>query len=124
MVISSDQELIDRLILPYHFHQSHDCNCTPRKTLESDRLAVGHAGVYPKGTKAPALQIFEGICEGEIILEERGTGGFGYDPIFLLQGLGKTLADLSMDEKNRLSHWARAVIKAKEILNDLFANAG
>ncbi len=66
--------------------------------------------------RAPALQIFEGICEGEIIPEERGTGGFGYDPIFLLSELGKTMAELSMDEKNRLSHRARAVMKAKVIL--------
>jgi len=71
---------------------------------------------------APALQIFEGICEGEIIPEERGTGGFGYDPIFLLHGLRKTMAELSMDEKNRLSHRAKAVIKAREILKKLFTN--
>lgn len=70
--------------------------------------------------QAPALQIFEGICEGEIIPEERGTGGFGYDPIFLLQDLGKTMAELSMDEKNRLSHRAKAVMKAKPILEKIF----
>jgi XTP/dITP diphosphohydrolase len=63
----------------------------------------------------------EGICEGEIIPEERGTGGFGYDPIFLLPELGKTMAELSMDEKNRLSHRAKAAIKAKEILKMLFS---
>ena len=63
----------------------------------------------------------EGICEGEIIPEERGTGGFGYDPIFLLPELGKTMAELSMDEKNRLSHRARGVMKAKGILNELFS---
>ncbi|MEO7841166.1 MAG: RdgB/HAM1 family non-canonical purine NTP pyrophosphatase [Anaerolineales bacterium] len=65
------------------------------------------------------LQITEGICEGEIIPEERGTGGFGYDPIFLLPELGKTMAELSMEEKNRLSHRAKAVMKAKAILNTL-----
>ena len=58
----------------------------------------------------------EGFCEGELIPEERGTGGFGYDPIFLLTSLGKTMAELSMEEKNRLSHRARAVMKAKPIL--------
>ena len=58
----------------------------------------------------------EGFCEGEIIPEERGTGGFGYDPIFLLSELGKIMAELSMEEKNRLSHRARAVMNAKEIL--------
>ena len=62
----------------------------------------------------------EGFCEGEIIPEERGTGGFGYDPIFLLSELGKTMAELSMDEKNRLSHRARAVMNAKPILATIF----
>ena len=71
--------------------------------------------------QAPAFQTFEGLCPGEIIPEERGAGGFGYDPIFLLTELGKTMAELSLDEKNRLSHRARAVIKAKEILAILFA---
>jgi XTP/dITP diphosphohydrolase len=63
----------------------------------------------------------EGYCEGEIIPEERGTGGFGYDPIFLLPELGKTMAELSMEEKNRLSHRARAVMNAKSILRKLLA---
>ncbi len=62
----------------------------------------------------------EGTCEGEIIPEERGTGGFGYDPIFLFPELGKTMSELGMDEKNRLSHRAKAAIKAKEILKFLF----
>ena len=62
----------------------------------------------------------EGFCEGEIIPEERGTGGFGYDPIFLLPELGKTMAELSMDEKNRLSHRARAVMNAKGIVGQLY----
>ena len=67
------------------------------------------------------VQLAEGICPGEIIPEERGTGGFGYDPIFLLPELGKTMAEFSMDEKNRLSHRARAVMNAKGILNQLFS---
>ena len=66
------------------------------------------------------LQIIEGLCQGEIIPEERGTGGFGYDPIFLLSNLGKTMAELSMEEKNRLSHRARAVMNAKPILLRIF----
>jgi len=67
------------------------------------------------------LQITEGICEGEIISEERGTGGFGYDPIFLFPELGKTMSELSMDEKNRLSHRAKAVMKAKDVLKERFS---
>ena len=66
------------------------------------------------------LHLAEGFCEGEIIPEERGTGGFGYDPIFLLSELGKTMAELSMEEKNRLSHRARAVMNTKPILNQIF----
>jgi len=72
------------------------------------------------GTRAPALQIFVGICEGEIIPTERGTGGFGYDPIFLLPELGRTMSELSMDEKNRLSHRAKAVMNAKDVLKTIF----
>src|SRR5689334_10514505 len=49
------------------------------------------------------IHLTEGICEGEIIPEERGSGGFGYDPIFLVTGFGKTMAELSTEEKNRLS---------------------
>jgi XTP/dITP diphosphohydrolase len=67
------------------------------------------------------IHLTEGNCPGEIIPEERGTGGFGYDPIFLLTDLGNTMAELSMEEKNRLSHRARAVMNAKEILKILFA---
>ncbi|HMB22650.1 MAG TPA: RdgB/HAM1 family non-canonical purine NTP pyrophosphatase [Anaerolineales bacterium] len=70
--------------------------------------------------EAKDLYIAEGICEGEIIPEERGTGGFGYDPIFLLPELGKTMAELSMEEKNRLSHRARAVMNAKPILEQIY----
>ena len=65
----------------------------------------------------------EGFCEGEIIPEERGTGGFGYDPIFLLSELGKTMAELSVEEKNRLSHRARAVMNARKTLGQLFKSA-
>ena len=49
-----------------------------------------------------------GECPGIIITEERGENGFGYDPIFYIPELGKTMAELSMEEKNRISHRARA----------------
>jgi XTP/dITP diphosphohydrolase len=65
------------------------------------------------------IHLTEGFCEGEIIPEERGTGGFGYDPIFWLPELGKTMAELTMEEKNRLSHRARAVRKIKGTLAQL-----
>jgi XTP/dITP diphosphohydrolase len=67
-------------------------------------------------------QLAEGWCEGQIIPEERGTGGFGYDPIFLIPELGRTMAELSPAEKNRLSHRARAVMNAKGILSLVFSS--
>lgn len=60
-----------------------------------------------------------GECHGEVIPEERGTGGFGYDPIFLLSGLGRTMAELDMEEKNRLSHRAQAANAALPTLTKL-----
>lgn len=69
------------------------------------------------------VQFSEGDCYGEIIPEERGSGGFGYDPIFLLPELGRTTAELNMEEKNRLSHRALAVIKAFPILQKLFEHS-
>lgn len=55
------------------------------------------------------LALAEGVCEGEIIAEERGVHGFGYDAIFKIAGMHKTMAELSMEQKNRLSHRARAI---------------
>jgi epoxyqueuosine reductase len=66
------------------------------------------------------IELAEGDCHGEIIAEERGAGGFGYDPIFFMPELNKTMAELDMETKNRLSHRARAVINAKPILQRSF----
>lgn len=66
------------------------------------------------------IQLVEGECRGEIIPEERGTGGFGYDPIFLIHDLGRTMAELDMEEKNLISHRARAVMNAIPILEKIF----
>ncbi len=68
------------------------------------------------GDQLGAVQFVEGDCPGEIIPEERGHDGFGYDPIFLLPQLGRTMAELSLEEKNRLSHRARAVLAARPLL--------
>ncbi len=54
---------------------------------------------------------FEGIVNGKILTEPKGTGGFGYDSVFLPFRLKKTLAEMEMDEKNEISHRARAVQK-------------
>jgi XTP/dITP diphosphohydrolase len=71
----------------------------------------------------PQGEIFftEGECPGEIIPEERGTHGFGYDPIFYFPERGMTMAELPPEEKNRISHRARAVRAAVPILRQLLA---
>jgi XTP/dITP diphosphohydrolase len=67
----------------------------------------------------PSEKIYyaQGNCPGEIIPNERGTNGFGYDPIFLIPAVGLTMAELSMPEKNQLSHRARAVKAALPVLH-------
>jgi XTP/dITP diphosphohydrolase len=56
-----------------------------------------------------ARLVAAGACEGRILEAARGTGGFGYDPLFEVAGLGRSMAELSLDEKNRVSHRARAM---------------
>jgi XTP/dITP diphosphohydrolase len=54
-------------------------------------------------------QLFEGECRGEIVPEWRGEAGFGYDPVFLVPGTGKTFGEMRPEEKRQHSHRARAV---------------
>ena len=75
----------------------------PRPWTATFRSAVALAG--PTG----ALITADGACLGEILPDPRGQGGFGYDPLFLVAGTTQTMAELSLGEKNRLSHRARAV---------------
>lgn len=63
--------------------------------------------------------LFEGIVKGTIPTEERGTEGFGYDPVFAPEELGKTFAEVGPEVKNEVSHRARAVKKLAKFLLDL-----
>lgn len=62
--------------------------------------------------------LFEGTVEGEITRERRGTGGFGYDPVFLASGHDRTFAEIPLSEKNTISHRARAMRKLLEFLRE------
>ncbi len=62
--------------------------------------------------------LFEGVVEGIIATEERGTEGFGYDPVFAPENTGKTFAELGVEIKNRISHRARAVQQLCDFLNE------
>ena len=68
--------------------------------------------VYPDGRTVSA----RGECEGHIIEEERGTNGFGYDPMFQPAGYDRTFGELSPEIKNRISHRAKALVKLREKL--------
>jgi XTP/dITP diphosphohydrolase len=65
------------------------------------------------------VELCSGECDGIIALKPRGNRGFGYDPIFYLPALGRTMAELPPEEKNRISHRGRAVAKARQILKKL-----
>lgn len=60
--------------------------------------------------------LFEGICPGHIATNYHGTNGFGYDPLFMVDELGKCFAELTADEKNAVSHRGRAFSKVRDFL--------
>ncbi len=78
----------------------------------SARFVCAIAAVLPTGE---VLQVQETI-EGYIGYEERGENGFGYDPIFMVPEFGCTTAELSMEQKNKISHRGKALVKMKEEL--------
>ncbi len=61
-------------------------------------------------------RLFDGVCEGKIIAEPRGSGGFGYDPLFVPAGYDHTFGELPEEVKNRLSHRAKALAQLKQTL--------
>ena len=63
-------------------------------------------------------RLFSGSCRGEIVPEPRGENGFGYDPVFLFPDLGLTMAELTSEQKNAVSHRALAVQKAADALTN------
>ena len=63
------------------------------------------------------VNYFEGIVNGKIITERKGSEGFGYDPVFIPEGYTQTFAEMSLDKKNKISHRARAVARLVDFLN-------
>ena len=70
--------------------------------------------VFPDGSVLSA----RGECRGKILTEPRGSGGFGYDPVFLPHGYDKSMAELPADEKNRISHRGIALREFTNLLKD------
>lgn len=105
----------------YAYPDRHDPEANTRKLLselqnKSDRTAQFRTviALILNGEE----HLFEGIVRGEIAPEERGTEGFGYDPVFMPEDTGLTFAQLGVDVKNRISHRARAVQKLVEFLKN------
>ena len=103
---------------------------TPKKRIEKLLDALKDAKKEERGAhftcalvlinnKGEILHQSLGVCEGSIAFKEKGQGGFGYDPIFLVSGTDKTLAELSEDEKNKISHRGRAFSDMTEFLKTL-----
>jgi XTP/dITP diphosphohydrolase len=86
------------------------------------RMVCYLALAIPGGTPdlEPDIELFSGSMTGSVAAERRGSGGFGYDPIFLLPS-GRTTAELPEDEKDRISHRGRAVAAAMPRLRELLA---
>lgn len=67
------------------------------------------------------VETVEGVCDGYIAMEPRGRNGFGYDPVFYLPEYGRTIAELSPETKNRISHRGRAAALARLLLAKMAA---
>lgn len=72
--------------------------------------------VTPEGREEHAI----GTCEGKIGFEEIGTEGFGYDPLFIVDGLDKTMSQLTLEEKNAVSHRGKALKEILSKLNEIY----
>jgi len=100
---ASDQERIERLLKRL-------------KGIPWERRIACFRCVIAIATPEGRVEICQGECEGVIALSPKGENGFGYDPIFYLPQLDKTMAELSIEEKNEISHRGRAARKARHIL--------
>ena len=75
------------------------------------RAVIAYAGPW-------GVEVFEGVVEGRIAEEPRGSGGFGFDPVFIPEGSERTFAEMSVEEKSMVSHRARAARRLCEWLRE------
>lgn len=92
------------------------------KLVKWDRRGARFRTVISVAWPAGAVELFDGTCEGMIALEPLGVQGFGYDPVFYIPFLNKVMAELSLEEKNGISHRGIAVRKAVEYLDGVAAS--
>lgn len=111
----------------YASEQGHDAEANTRKLLSelggtTDRRARFRTAIALLMHRNEGQVVcFDGIVEGEIATEKRGTDGFGYDPVFIPYPYKETFAELGVDKKNQISHRARAVAKLDEYLKEVMS---
>lgn len=86
------------------------------RTVMALALAPADAARLERSPVESDALVTEGILPGSITTEPRGAGGFGYDPVFYHPGEGRTLAEMSAEEKNRSSHRYRALVEMRSLL--------
>ncbi len=100
-------------------------NC--RKLLDelegvpSDQRGARFLTVVAISDPSSSVEFVEGVLRGRITDHCSGGHGFGYDPVFIVPELGKTLAELTLDQKNQISHRGQALSKAKDVLKRILA---
>jgi XTP/dITP diphosphohydrolase len=94
---------------------------TLMKKIPEDQRSARFKCVIALALPGGLVGISQGICEGAIANRPIGSGGFGYDPIFYLPNFGKTMAELTSNEKNRVSHRGLAVANIKPILETILS---
>ena len=101
-------------------HASYADNC--RKLLDEltgvpvDQRGARFLTVVAISDPSSSVEFVEGVLQGRIADHCSGVHGFGYDPVFMVPELGKTLAELTLDRKNQISHRGQALAKAKDVL--------
>ena len=87
------------------------------ENVPTDKRSARFRCVVAVADEKGLVDVVEGICNGAIVPEERGGGGFGYDPLFIPDGQVKTFGELPVEVKNRISHRAKAMQKAWAVLS-------
>lgn len=101
---ASDRERIDRLLARL-------------EGIPWERRTARFKCVIAIASPGGRVELCQGECQGILALSPKGEGGFGYDPIFYLPELGKTMAQLSIEEKNEVSHRGKAARRARQLLS-------
>ena len=89
------------------------------KHIPSDKRTARFLCVLALSVPEKELEWISGSCEGKILFSRQGINGFGYDPIFYVEEKGKSMAELSPEEKNQISHRANAMRKLKKVLGTI-----